>query len=308
MKEHRKDDERLSALLQGQLSGPERDELLAHLAASDDDYEVFNDAVEILGALEEPAARAEAAEEAAAIIPMPERQRPWRPPVRWVALAAVLAGVALVSTLALRGRTPAGGDPVRLAAAVHAPGQGLPEGWTAGPLWPGDRGDASSGGTGKVAAARAGAMLVELAVAVRAGDTAVTQRAAARLRQFEPGVGGATPLRQIQDRPGAPREVLEGLVDRATDRLAEHYGKDDGYLRLGAWTRAALVAASARDEAFFRGAASRDMLDRAQGLTREDAAARAAVEQARRYLAADGAPEWDSLEASLKTLLREIAS
>ncbi|HEX5869668.1 MAG TPA: zf-HC2 domain-containing protein, partial [Longimicrobium sp.] len=70
MKEHRKDDERLSALLQGQLSGPERDELLAHLAASDDDYEVFNDAVEILGALEEQDARTAAAEEPAAVIPM----------------------------------------------------------------------------------------------------------------------------------------------------------------------------------------------------------------------------------------------
>ena len=64
------------ALLQGQLTGPERDELLAHLAASDDDYEVFNEAVEILAAVEAPAAPAAAAVEPATVFPLPQRQRP----------------------------------------------------------------------------------------------------------------------------------------------------------------------------------------------------------------------------------------
>jgi hypothetical protein len=301
-----KDDERLSALLQGQLSGPERDELLAHLAASDDDYEVFNDAVEILSALEEQDARTTPAEEPAAVIPMPQRQRPWRPPTRWLAQAAVIAGVALVSTLALRGRTPAGGDPVWLAEAVHTRGEGLPEGWTDDPLWPGDRGDASSGGTDRVTAARAGAKLVELAVAVRARDTERTRLLATHLQGFEPGVGGDTPLREIGRRAGEPPEVLEELVDEATDRLADQYGGD--YLQLGAWTRAALFAADAPDSAFFRKAASRGMLRRAERITREDdAETRAAVNEVT-TLAAQRAPRWDALKASLETLLREIAS
>lgn len=307
MTEHRKDDERLSALLQGRLSGPERDELLAHLAASDDDYEVFNDAVEILGALEEQDARTAAAEEPAAVIPMPQRERPWRPPVRWVSLAAVVAGVALVSTLAVRGGTPAGGDPVWLAAAVHTPGQGLPAGWTDEPLWPGDRGDASSGGTDEVMAARAGAKLVELAVAIRARDTAETQLRAVQLQRLEGGVGDATPLREIGRRAGEPPEVLEDLLDRAADRLADRYENDD-YLQLGAWTRAALFAAAARDSAFFSDAPSREMLRRAARLTRRDAAAHVSVERVRTALAAEEAPKWDLLEATLKALLRGIAS
>jgi hypothetical protein len=304
VKEHRKDDERLSALLQGQLSGPERDELLAHLAASDDDYEVFNDAVEILAALEEQDASSAAAEEPAAVIPLSQPQRPWRPPVRWLSLAAVLAGVALVSTLALRGRTPVGGNPVWLAAAVHTPGEGLPEGWTEEPLWPGDRGDASSGGTDEAMAARAGAKLVELAVAIRARDTAESQLRAMQLQDLEGGVGNATPLRVIGRRAGEPPEVLEDLLDEARDGLADRYENDE-YLQLGAWTRAALFAAAARNEDFFRDDASRDMLGRAERLTRRDAAARDAVKQVSN---AAETPNWDLLEPSLKTLLREIAS
>lgn len=304
MKEHGKDDERLSALLQGQLGGPEREELLAHLAASDDDYEVFNDAVEILAALEEQDARAAAAEEPAAVIPLPQPQRPWRPPVRWVAIAAVLASLALVSTLALGGRTPTGGDPVWLAAAVHTPGEGLPKGWTDEPLWPGDRGDASSGGTDQAMAARAGAKLVELAVAIRARDTASTQFTAVQLQGLQGGVGGATPLREIGRRAGEPPEVLEDLLDEARDGLADRYENDD-YLQLGAWTRAALFAAAARDSIFFRDPATLDMLGRAERITRDDDAAHAA---AKRVGDEAEALDWDALEVSLKTLLREIAS
>lgn len=308
MKEHRKDDERLSALLQGQLSGPERDELLAHLAASDDDYEVFNDAVEILAALEEQDARTAAAEEPAPVIPMPQPQRPWRPPTRWLAQAAVIAGVALVSTLALRGRTPAGGDPVWLAEAVHAPGQGLPEGWLDESLWPGPRGGAASGESDRAAAAQAGAMLVELAVAVQTGDTTNIRLAATQLRRFQPVGSAATTLRQIQDSPGAPPEVLKELVEDATNQLAKQFEDDDTYLQLGAWTRGALFAAAAGDEDFFRGGASRGMLRRTERLTRDDEVAHAAAEKVRDTLAADGPPDWATLRTDLTALLREIAS
>lgn len=306
MKEPRKDDERLSALLDGRVSGPEREELLAHLAASDEDYEVFNDAAEMLAALEEEDAHAMAADDPAKVIPIDRPRRPWRPPARWMALAAVLAGLVAISALALRGRTPAGGDPVQLAAAVHATGHQLPANWTAERDWS----SPSRGGPSRerqARAAQAGAMMLRLAVAVRARDTAATRDLAQQIsRRFEPGVGGATPLRQIADRPGAAPEVLERLLERSTRRLAGDLHGD--YLHLGAWTQAALQAASTQNDPFFRDHSSQDMLRRAQRLTRGDAAAHAAVARVRAAIPAPGTPRWGALETALTTLLREIAS
>ncbi|HEU0299187.1 MAG TPA: helix-turn-helix transcriptional regulator [Longimicrobium sp.] len=46
-------DEQLAALAEGGVTGGRRDELLAHLAGSEEDYDVFTDTVEVLGALEE---------------------------------------------------------------------------------------------------------------------------------------------------------------------------------------------------------------------------------------------------------------
>lgn len=304
MKKPTNDDERLSALLDGQVSGPERDELLAHLAASDDDYEVFNDAAEILGALEEDGLHDPVVEEPATVIPVPQPRRPWRPPARWVALAAVLAGVLLISPLALRRGTPAGGNPVRLAAAVYTPGDTPPANLGGPRPWSAVRGGEVAA-RDPVQAARAGAMLLELAVAVRARNTATTKLLASQISErFQPGVGGDTPLRQIAERPDAPPEVLEPLLERATESLADALGSD--YLHLGAWTRAAAVAAAARDAAFFSARSSRDMLRRAEEFTRADDAAREAVEGVRAAIPPQGEPAWPALGSALDTLLKVI--
>ena len=64
----------------------------------------------------------------------------------------------------------------------------------------------------------------------------------------------------------------------------------------------------ARRVEFFRAPGSERTLQRAEQLTRDDDAAHAAVARVRAALPAEGAPDWESLEAGLKTLLREIAS
>lgn len=303
MKKPTKDDERLSALLDGQVSGPERDELLAHLAASDDDYEVFNDAAEILGALEEEDLREAAAEEPAKVIPMAQPRRPWRPPVRWIALAAVLAGVVVVSNLALRRGTPAGGDPVLLAALVHRADEPLPAILDEARPWSTPRGGDVSGSEDPAQAAQAGAFMVDLAVAVRAGNSAAIKLLATQVSdRFQEGMGGDTPLRQIAARPNASPDELERLLRRATDGL-EYLGAD--YLQLGAWTRAGMLAAAAHQEEFFREDASRDMLRRAEQWTRGDDAA--AVEQVGEALRTEPR-DWDALDSALAALLNALAS
>src|SRR5688500_9453018 len=60
VKEPNKDDEQLSALLEGRVHGQQREELLAHVSANDDDYAVFTDTASVLRALEEEDARAAA--------------------------------------------------------------------------------------------------------------------------------------------------------------------------------------------------------------------------------------------------------
>lgn len=305
MTESRNDVERLSALLEGRVTGPEREALLAHISASEDDYELFTGTARVLRALEEEDARAAAAAPPADedVIPLPPAGSGTRPFVRWLALAAVVAGVVLISTWALRGRTPAGADPVRLAAVADPARRGLPEDWVNQRPWA-DRGDGPSGDD-QARAAQAGVMILDLAVAVRTRDS-VTTRILARQasRRFEEGVGGATPLLEIARRAGEPPEVLEELLDRAADRLADNL--DSGFLQIGAWTEAARLAAAKRQEPFFRDRANREMLRLAERLTRSDDAAHDAVAQVRAAIPAQGEPAWPALEGALEELLGEI--
>ncbi|MBD0319112.1 MAG: hypothetical protein ICV87_02190, partial [Gemmatimonadetes bacterium] len=152
------DDERLAALLDGRLDEREREALLARLAASDDEYYLFSDTASLLRELEEE----EEEEEKVVPIAVPRRRR-WSTPARWaiaLPLAAMLAGVAIVTARAREEN--AAGDPVRLASRLE--GEGLPAGWTGRPRWSSDRGGASGGERG-TQAVRAGALMVDLAVA-----------------------------------------------------------------------------------------------------------------------------------------------
>jgi hypothetical protein len=313
VKEPRNDDERLSALLDGRLDGRSREELLAHLSASEEDRHVFADTAAILRELEEEEAAATVAaapeagsvvESAEGVIPLrsPARARGWRAPARRGALAAVLAGLAFVAVLASRARASAAADPVRLAALLDG---GIPEKWQ--PARVPDRGDGPAAETGDQAAeaAHAGALLVDLAVAVEARDTADTRLFARQVRsRFDRRSSDAGPLGQLDERAGAPADSLRPLVESATERLGDRLGWEP--LRLGAWTEAARLAAHRRDEAFFRDGASRTMLRRADRRTM-DPAARDALARVRAAMPAQGPPDWAVLGPALDAFLNELA-
>lgn len=305
------DYERLSALLEGRVSGPEREALLAQLAASTDDFEAYTDTVEILMAVEEGEdARATAAENAAAGA-VPEGVTPLRRPERgrrvargWL-LAACVATIALVSTLVLRGRGYAGAYPVQLAERADTGGAPLPEGLTA--PWSTSRGEPGSA-RGDADAVRAGAMLLDLAVAVRARDTAEIQALAVQLRdRYDPGARSDTPLGRIAAHPRAPGDSLNALLVHATNRLASTLDSNDA-LELGLWLQGARLAAHYRNAEFFGEGDAGVMLERAERLARGNPNARAAVDSVGAALPASAPQRWDALQASLAVLLREIAS
>jgi hypothetical protein len=295
VKEPRSDDERLAALLDGRLEGREREELLEHLSVSADDRRVVTDTAAILRELE-------AAEAGEGVIPLRTRPaaRRWRVHSGWGAMAAVLVGVVLLAALWSRGRASGAADPVRLASRVE-PRAGLPDGWTGRPAWDPARGDAP--GERSAQAARAGALLVDLAVSVEARDAAGTRLLAERVRsRFDPRAGAAGPLRQLALRAGAPADSLRPLVESATERLARRLGEEP--LRLGAWAEASRLAAHRRDEGFFTARGSRAMLRRAE----RNPASRAAAARVRAAIPAQGPPDWDALSAALDALLRDLAT
>jgi hypothetical protein len=335
------EDERLAALADGRLGERERAEMLARLTADDDAYEVFAGLAAILrqAEAEEAAAGPVAADGGelvhagaaapvdAGVISLEERararadfppsdeggrgstKRVWHP--GWLALAAVLVGV-LVAGAVLKARTSAAREPVRLAARLEHAGEGLPAGWRGRRPWSSTRGDDAAGGASAeeqaARAVRAGAMLVELAVAVQGRDTAETQLLASQvMERFDPRVGRGGALRKIFDGAGGPPDALQPLLREATDEVAKRVGRRDA-LQLGAWLEAARLAAATRDAAFFRDGPTRAMLDRAARLTASDRPARDAVEQVRRLLAGAGEPRWDALAVALDAALGKIAS
>jgi hypothetical protein len=315
----RNDDERLSSLLDGRLHGRSREDLLAHLSASEEDRRVFADTAAILRELEEEEAGAKVAaapevgagaESTAVVIPLrpAARARWWRARAQWGALAAVLAAIAIIAALASRERASAAADPVSLAARLESDG-GLPEGWAEQPRWVPGRGNGPTAEPAERAAqaARAGALLVDLALAVETRDTTDTRLLAEQVRsRFDPRSGDAGPLRQVAERAGAPADSLRPLVESATERLGDRLGREP--LRLGAWAEAGRLAAHRRDQAFFQGHASRAALDRAERFTGNNPAARAAVARVRATIPAEGSPDWNALSAALDALLRELAS
>ena len=325
MSEHESDDERVAAFLDGRMDARRREEMLAHLAGSDEDRAVLAGTAAILRQLEEAdAAPASARHDAPApdegVFPLHARRPPppggdqevgrRAPVLRWVALAAVLAGVALVAGRALQDRASATGEPVRLAARLEHGAQGLRAGWTDRRPWTSARGDdgggAPSAGERRASSARAGAMLVDLAVAVQARDALATRVLATQLAaRFDPAGGRGGALRRIADGAGGSPERLRPLIGEATERIAKRLDRDA--LRLGAWTEAAGLAAARRDAGFFRDPATRRMLDRAGRLTQADPAADAALRQVRLLSAADP-PRWEALAPAVDALARELAS
>ncbi len=332
MSDHGSEDERLAAFLDGRMDARRREEMLAHLTRSGEDRAVLAGTAAILRQLEEaeaaapgpeaPAAGPEAADtaEAEGVIPLDTRRPPRPEPdhvhptrgraFRWLALAAVLVGVALITGRALRPRDAVADEPARLAALLQHRAEGLPSGWTEGRPWDLGRGEdaggASSPGERLTESAKAGAMLVDLAVAVQARDSVQTRTFALQIAgRFDPRGGRRGALREIADNAGASPERLRPLVGEATDRIAKRLDPD--MLRLGAWTEAAALAAKRGDAGFFRDRRTRRVLDEAARVTAGDPAAQEAARRVRSLLAADP-PRWDELAPALDALARELTT
>jgi hypothetical protein len=319
VKEPRHDDERLSALLAGRLEGPERDELLAYLSTADEDLEVFAHTAAILREMDEEDAREEqdkkpdpkAAHPPPGKAPVPSMSKstrgwPRRTP-RWAIVPAVagLAVLVVLGWLAWPGRGAPDVSPLRLAMNIEDSGTGLPFDAarpSAGIPGNATRGEGDAARTPE-SAARAGAFLVRLALAIQARDTAATATLALQAQRFDPRGAGA--LREIETRAGRPAADLQPLLEQATERLEGRLGAD--YLRLGAWTEAGFWAARRRDAGYFRSPDSVAMLRFAEDLTEDDRREREAVAAVRRELAAEQ-PDWVSLERKLAAMLNAIAS
>jgi hypothetical protein len=335
-------DERLAAFLDGRLDEREREAMLAHLTADADAYEVFAHTTEVLRLAEadvpvpipaavEPGGAGLPGDEGGVVTlplaaaadaggaPGPDadpgviRLHPRKPAaVRWLALAAGIVGLALAGR-ALWPRESFAGDPVRLAAHLEQADRGLPARWTEDTPWASVRGDGATGGTStkeQVArAADAGALLLDLSVAVQGRDSAETWLLATQIAElYDPrttGPGGA--LQEIADGAGSPAGPLHPLVEQATDRIAQRLGQPDA-LRLGAWVEAARLAAKTRDAAFFEAARTQRILDDAARLTASDPRARGAVEQVRGLVPGAGPPRWEALTHALDLLVGVIVS
>jgi hypothetical protein len=268
------DPERLAALLDGRLKGREREEAIARLAASDEDFEAYADALAI-------SAELNAEEEGVTPITARPRRALAR---RWLAMAAVLAGVALAPWLWTRytART----DPARFAAEIEA--GGLPAGWDASP-WGATRGPGDAIAP-DARAVRLGARLVDLELAVRARSPAAAALASetAMLLEGIPASGPtATIYREIARRAAEPPEQLEPLLAQGRELVPLLAGVER--VELGAWTEAARIAAARGDRDFFESRAARSQLERMAGTPGLEPSARTALERIRAGLESEPA-------------------
>lgn len=302
MKEPILDAERLAALLENRTGQDERAKLLAHMAGSDDALGVYADAVAAVG----EAGAGSGIGIVAADAPVRHIARPPMPSWRWVALAAVLAGVVAAPLLLRRTRSANREDPARFVNSLTASRSPLPAQWSATP-WPGMRGGGQSL-TATARAARLGARLVDLELAVRARDTTVAGLAAeiASLLEDVPAAGPvATMYREAGQRAaaGATPPALEPLLKRA--RLAVAGFADADVFQIAAWAEAGRVAAARRDAEYFRAPASRALLGHAAALSGLPAPARAVLRRIQSDLLPAG-PDWSRLEPDLGELLQAL--
>lgn len=242
------------------------------------------------------------------VIPLrrPERA-PRRLDPRWVAVAAVLAGVMLVPFALRTVRGGAVTAPSQAVAMLENPAAGVPKGYEDNHPWDRTRGGGGPG-TEERLAVRLGAYMVDLELAVRARDAEQTRLLVGRInaRAQDVNTGGLITnalqpvLRQAGGEPSAVLPELENASETATILL------DPDWLALGAWAEAARFAAVRQDAEYFRNARTRRTLDRAEALVGDHEGARDAVAGIRAAFEADP-PNWTALKTAVDALLRAVA-
>jgi hypothetical protein len=296
--------EELAALLDGKPDQSRRAELLARLGSSEEALEAYANAASVVSELE-TGDTARSAAPSKVVAGVSRRLPQWG----WVALAATLAGVAVVPWLLTRGRSVDQEDPTRFVSLLAPPGQTLPRQWYGTP-WPGMRG-AGEPLTATARAARLGVRLVDLELAVRARDTTVSQATAEIIDLIE-GLPAGSPVaavyREIGQRAaaGAPPQELESLLARGRIAVAELAGPE--LVQLGAWAEAGRIAAAQRNTQFFQAQASRAMLDRASTVPGVPEAALVVLPRLKADLPTKSPVDWSILERDFTELIEALGS
>lgn len=295
--------ERLAALLDGRLDERERAEVLRALGADEELRAIYADAVAIEAELARESAAATTAGVATTATPADADVRPFRPAVaptswrsgrRMMLLAAGLAGVVLLPWAVARSR----GDAVEPYALVEQIDVERSATIPAEP-WAVTRGGAAAVSE-RGRAVRLGARLVDLEVAIAAGDSGMRAAVASsvvRLATMDPPLTGA-PV-DLYRRIMAGDVGDRGAREEGWEAMSELAGEEA--MRLGAWLEAARVAAARRDAEFFESGATRRVLG---SPVSADAEERAAMERVRSAVASPDSMDWAGLAAALDEVLR----
>jgi hypothetical protein len=316
------DDNDLARFLDRTLPEEERGSAVAHLSASDVDAELLADAAFVLRELDPDGGVIVDEDEDADVVPghagvdtgpgpkvvplqPPSTRRGWRrAPARWLALAAMVAGVLLVP-LALSRTASAGSND--FAVLLERREAGLPPGWLEKPPPWGARRGAGDPMTDDGRAARLGVLDTRLRLAISGAQAKETHELAGQtvhlLTDVTAGNYAAGYYRTIAERAGGPEKELVGALENGRKHVADIVGAD--YFGAGAWGEAARIAAFSQDASFFRRRASRKMMDRAALLL--DGKARATLD-AIRTAAREDQPDWTVLQTQTHELLRQIGS
>lgn len=294
------DAERLAALMDGALSESERNLVLQSLASSPDSLEILAESAAVARDIEQPNSEK---------LSVGRRRSGWRRrDAVWLAAAAGLAGVAVLSWGVVYRQGRGVRDPSAFAKDLARQGAAIPKEWHS----LGASGASLRGGEvvsdSQQRAARVGADISDLTVALAAHDERAASIAnrIATLLESSPDAA-AEPTAALFRQLGAEKELNDSTVAALT--LAARSAAeltDAKVVNAGAWIEAARLAAHRRDSRFFRTKGSRDMLER---LTRagwlDDAAhtaARAVASEVR-----SPTPDWTSLGDHLTTLFASIA-
>lgn len=316
------DNNDLARFADGRMPEEERNATVAHLAASEEEAALLADVAYMLADLDPEGGVIVDEEDDADAVPLytgvgtdadskvvpihpPSTRRGWRrAPARWMALAAMVAGVLLVPLALSRSGSSGSND---FAALLERREDGLPVGWTNTPPWNVTRGPGDVAAENALAV-RAGALNVQLDLAIAGRQAEQTDILAGQIASLLDnaswtGLGlVASSYRDIGRRASAPPEELAPLLAQARESLADALDAD--HFSLGAWLEAARLAANSRDAAFFHRRASRKMLDRAALLLAADDQARATLEAIRTAARAEP-PDWPVLETQTRELLRQ---
>ncbi len=293
------DPEQMAKLLDGRLTGAEREQLLAQLEASSDAREALGEAAAVLAELEPGGSTPIATP--AKVAPL----RPWR---SWlgrdllIAAAAVLM-IAVALPLAKRNRTVDTLPPVDRIATLLPGGDVAPDTWRARP-WREFRGSGSPVSP-RGRAVRIGAMIIELEVLAGRGDSAasgVASQIGALLNEYPGGSSAGDSYRAL----ATARTISDPAVRAEVARIAETLVGAPA-LQLGAWLEAGRLAAARRDSAFFAPAATATALRVARSAAGDDTDARTAVTTLSAALA-EPRRDWGRVSSALDAVLAALAN